>query len=146
MQFPRFSASLPRCLTAVAILSLLASSFALRAQEPIQNQDTNQDTHLVTALQLQQQVQESTATRQKEIQNLTQFLSTPTAEKAMKDAKIDPAQVKTAIPSLSDAELADLSARADHAQHDFAAGMLSTTTLLLIILVLVAVILIAVIR
>ena len=61
-----------------------------------------------------------------------------------KDAKIDPIQVKTAIPSLSDSELADLSARADHAQHDFAVGVLGTTTLLLIILVIVVIILVAV--
>jgi hypothetical protein len=149
MRSSRFSASvlsgfIPRCLAAVALLSLLASSFALRAQEPVQNQNTNQDTHLVTPLELQQQVQASTAKRQEQIQNLTQFLSTPTAQKAMKDAKVDPVQVKTAIPSLTDAELADLSARADHAQHDFAAGFLGTTALLLIILIIVVIILVSV--
>lgn len=142
MQSPRFFRFITRGLAAFALLSLLASTSALRAQEPTPN--TNQDTHLVSPAQLDQQVQASTATRQKQIGNLTQFLSTPTAEKAMKDAKIDPIQVKTAIPSLSDSELADLSARADHAQHDFAAGLLGTTTLLLIILILVVIILVAV--
>lgn len=143
--FPfRFSGLVPRCLAAVALLSLLASSFALRAQEPVQIQKANQDTHLVTPLELQQKVQASTVKRQEQIQNLTQFLSTPTAQKAMKDAKVDPVQVKTAIPSLTDAELADLSARADHAQHDFAAGLLGTTALLLIILIIVVIILVSV--
>ncbi len=62
----------------------------------------------------------------------------------MKDSKIDPVQVKTAIPTLSDAELADLSARADRAQHDFAAGLLGTTALLLIIIIILVVILVSV--
>lgn len=142
MQSPRFFRFITRGLAAFALLSLLASTSALRAQEPTPT--TSQDTHLVSPTQLDQQVQASATTRQKQIGNLTQFLSTPTAEKAMKDAKIDPIQVKTAIPSLSDSELADLSARADRAQHDFAAGVLGTTTLLLIILILVVIILVAV--
>ena len=33
----------------------------------------------------------------------------PEAQKAMHDAKVDPAQVKNAIPTLSDQELANLS-------------------------------------
>lgn len=125
-----------------AMLSLLVSSPVAHAQQPGQN--TSQDTHLVTPQQLQQQVQSSTATRQKQIEDLNQFLSTPLAQKAMKDSKIDPVQVKTAIPSLSDAELADLSARADHAQRDFSAGVLGTTALLLIILIIVVIILVSI--
>ncbi len=124
----------------VALLSLVAFSPVLHAQQPAQNADT----HLVSPQQLQQQVQSSTEKRQKEIQDLNQFLSTAQAEKAMKDSKIDPVQVKTAIPSLSDAELADLSARADHAQHDFSAGLLGTTALLLIILIIVVIILVSI--
>ncbi len=149
MQSPRFFGLffglIARWGSAVALLSLLASSSALRAQEPAQTPArSDQDTHLVSPLQLQQQVEASTAVRQKEIDNLTQFLSTPTAQQVMKDAKIDPVQIKTAIPSLSDAELADLSARADHAQRDFAAGFLGTTALLLIILVVLVIILVSV--
>jgi hypothetical protein len=147
MHFPRFFRFITRGLAAVALISFLASSSALSAQAtaPAPAQNPDQATHLVSPAQLDQQVQSSRVTRQKEIRNLTQFLSTPMAEKAMKDAKIDPVQVKTAIPSLSDAELADLSSRADQAQRDFAAGM-SNNTLLIIILVIVVVILIAVIH
>lgn len=92
---------------------------------------------------MQQQVQNATATRQQNIDTLNQFLATPTANKAMKDAKIDPAQVKNAIPTLSDAELANLSARASHAQSQFAAGGLTTLALALIILAVVLIILLA---
>ncbi len=139
MQPRRTFAFVLRTLTAAALFALVATP-ALRAQP------TSADEHLVSPTQLQQQVQTASATREANIDNLTHFLSTPTAEKAMRDDKIDPAQVKTAIPTLSDQELASLSQRATQAQHDFAAGALSNQTLLIIILVLVAVILIAVIH
>jgi hypothetical protein len=139
-----------RGLAAAALITLLSSSSALRAQEPAHNSTATgvhaaaPDEHLVSPAQLDSQVQASTATRQKQVEGLTQFLSTPQAEKAMKDAKIDPVQVKTAIPTLSNAELADLSSRADRAQHDFAAGGLGTLALTLIILGVVLIILLAV--
>lgn len=102
--------------------------------------------HLVSPAQMQQQMQSATAARQTNIDTLTRFLSTPTAVHAMKSRGIDPVQVKDAIPNLSNSELASLSARAAHAQQDFAAGNLSNNDLLIIILVLVVVILLAVIR
>jgi hypothetical protein len=92
---------------------------------------------------MQQQVQSTTAARQQNIETLNQFLATPTAAKAMKDAKVDPAQVKDAIPTLSNAELANLSARAAHAQSQFAAGGLTTLALALIIIAVVLIILLA---
>lgn len=146
MHFSRFFSVITRGLAALALVSLLASSQALLAQAsgPTPAANADSDTHLVSPAQLDQQIQASTATRQKQIQNLTTFLSTPEAQKAMKDSRIDPVQIKTAIPSLSDAELADLSARADRAQHDFAAGGLSSTALLLIILVIVVIILVSI--
>jgi len=102
--------------------------------------------HLVSPAQLQQQMDAASATRQNNINTLTNFLSTPGAVRAMRSRGIDPAQVKNAIPNLSSAELASLSARATKAQQDFAAGNLSNNDLLIIILVLVVVILLAVIR
>ncbi|HKR28525.1 MAG TPA: hypothetical protein VJS11_13770 [Acidobacteriaceae bacterium] len=143
MQLRLTSKSLLRGLTLAALLSFLAVPI-MRAQQPARTAD--QDTHIVSPTQLQQQVQTASAVRQKNIDTLTQFLSSPTAVKAMKSHQIDPAKVNSAIPTLSDSELADLSARAANAQQDFAAGRLDNNTLLIIILVLVAVILIAVIR
>lgn len=139
MQFRRTFSCAPRALAAAAMISCLAVP-ALHAQQASQN------THLVSPDQLQQQVQTASATRQADIENLTRFLSTPTAEKAMRDAKVDPVQVRTAIPTLSDQELASLSQRATSAQQAFAAGTLSNNDLLIIILILVVVILIAVIH
>ncbi|MGA7524838.1 MAG: PA2779 family protein [Acidobacteriaceae bacterium] len=125
-----------------AMLALLVTSPALRALST----PAAQDTHLVSPAQLQQQMQSTSATRQANIDNLTRFLSTPTAQKAMRDAKVDPVQVRTAVPTLSDQELASLSQRATSAKQAFAAGTLSNNDLLIIILILVVVILVAVIR
>ncbi|HEX3660526.1 MAG TPA: PA2779 family protein [Acidobacteriaceae bacterium] len=133
MHYPRIFRLVTRSLAAVALPLLLASSPAVRAQ----------DTHLVSPSQMQQQVQSATAARQQNIESLNQFLATPAAQKAMKDAKIDPAQVKNAVPTLSNAELASLSARAAHAQSQFAAGGLTTLALALIIIAVVLIILLA---
>lgn len=143
MQLRLTSKSLLRGLSLAALLSLLAIP-TLRAQQPARSADL--DAHVVSPLQLQQQVQTASAERQKNIETLTQFLSSPTAVHAMKSHQIDPAKVTGAIPNLSDAELAELSARATHAQQAFAAGTLDNNTLLIIILILVAVILIAVLH
>lgn len=105
-----------------------------------------QPDHLVSPTQLQQQMDAASAVRQKNIDTLTHFLTTPAAVHAMRSRGIDPVQVKNAIPNLSNAELASLSARAEHAQQEFAAGRLSDNTLLIIILVLVAVIVVAVVH
>jgi hypothetical protein len=133
MQLTRIYRLVPRSLAAAVLPLLLTCSPTLRAQQ----------THLVSPSQMQQQVQTSTAARQQNMETLNQFLATPTAEKAMKDAKIDPAQVKDAIPTLSNAELANLSARAAHAQSQFAAGGLTTLALALIIIAVVLIILLA---
>ncbi len=138
MHFRRTFSFVTRAFAVAAMSSLLATS-AL-AQQP------SQAAHLVSPDQLQHQVQSASATHQANVDNLTRFLSTPTAEKAMRDAKIDPVQVRTAIPTLSDQELASLSQRATSAQQAFAAGTLSNNDLLIIILILVVIILVAVIR
>lgn len=106
--------------------------------------DLRAQNHLVSPADLQKQVMTTSQQRQHNIDSLQQFLSTPLAEKAMKDANINPRQVQSAIPALSDQELAQLSARADKAQRDFAAGDLSQRDILLIILAVVVLVLIIV--
>ncbi len=131
-----------RTFTLIALAAMLAFTPALFARQLA----AAQDGHLISPTQLQQQMDSVSAARRKNVDTLTRFLSTPMAERAMKSHGIDPVQVKDALPSLSSAELASLSARAERAQQEFAAGGLSDTALLLIILVLVAVIVVAVVR
>lgn len=106
--------------------------------------DLRAQNHVVSPADLQRQVMSASQQRQHNIDNLQQFLSSPLAQKAMKDANINPRQVQNAIPALSDQDLAQLSARADKAQMDFAAGDLSQRDILLIILAVVVLVLIIV--
>ena len=119
------------------IALLLVTLFLIPADLRAQN-------HLVSPADLQKQVMTASQQRQHNLETLQQFLSSPLAEKAMKDANINPRQVQSAIPALSDQELAQLSARADKAQRDFAAGDLSQRDILLIILAVVVLVLIIV--
>ena len=66
------------------------------------------------------------------------------AEKALQSAHVDPTQVKQAVSSLSDQELAQLASRAQKAQADFAAGSLSERDLLIILIGIAVIILIIV--
>lgn len=100
--------------------------------------------HVVSPSDLQKAAVDSTQARERDVQTLQQFVSTPAAEKALKAAHIDGQQVKNAVSRLSDEELAQLAARADKAQKDFAAGSLSDRDLILILLAVVALILIIV--
>jgi hypothetical protein len=120
------------------LIVLLSYPAGLLAQSP--------EEHIVSSQTLQQNLQASSVTRQTNIQTITKFMSTPTAEKAMRDAKIDPVQVQKAIPTLSDHELADLSARATDTQQKFSAGALSTNMLTLIIVLIAVIIIVAIIH
>jgi len=100
--------------------------------------------HVVSPADLQKEAVSATQTRQQNIDTLTNAFSTPKAEKALRAAKIDPSQVKTAVSSLSNAELAQLATRANNAQRDFSAGTLDDRDLLLIIVAIAALILIIV--
>jgi biopolymer transport protein ExbD len=100
--------------------------------------------HVVSAAELQNQAVAASQAREHNLKAVQSFLSTPTAEKALKTSHIDARQVRNAISSLDDQELAQLAARADKAQADFAAGTLSDRDLILIILGIAVLVLIIV--
>jgi len=106
--------------------------------------DALAQSHVVSPADLQKQAVAASQVRQHNLESIQNLLSMPGAEKAMRSAKIDPQQVKTAVSTLNDQELAQLGARADKAQADFAAGDLSTRDLVLIILGVAVLILIIV--
>lgn len=100
--------------------------------------------HVVSPADLQNEVMAASQSRQQNLKTVQAFLSTPTAEKAMRQAKIDPQQVQAAIPTLNDDDLAQLAARANKAQADFAAGDIGQRELIWIILAVVVLVLIIV--
>ena len=132
---------------ALALLSLLFGpavfSPAARAQDQAQAQ--SQD-HIVSSQTLQRQVETTSAKRQDNIDTLNRVLSTPIAERAMQSKHIDATKVRTAIPTLSDAELANLAARASDAQQKFAAGLIGTGLLVVILLAIIVIIVVAAIH
>ncbi|HEY1768351.1 MAG TPA: hypothetical protein VGG26_11875 [Terracidiphilus sp.] len=105
-----------------------------------------QPDHLVSPQLLQQQVENASQARQQDIRTVTNLLSTPVAERAMRDAHFDPVQVRTAIPTLSDQELANLATRAADAQQRIAAGGLGFGLTTLIVVAIIIIIVVAIVR
>ena len=128
-------AFLRQCMRSV-IAVVLAAFFVVPADLVAQSH--------VSPADLQKEAVAASQVRHRNLEAVQQFLSTPTAEKALKSAKVDPQQVKTAVSTLSDQELAQLAARAGKAQADFAAGRIEERDLILIILAVVALVLIIV--
>jgi hypothetical protein len=130
-------ASLMRQFVRVATASTLAVVFMIP-------QDALAQSHVVSPAELQSAVAAATQARQNNIETIRQFVSSPTAEKALKSAHLDAKQVKDALSRLSDTELSQLAARANKAQRDFAAGTLSDRDLIIILVAIAALILIIV--
>jgi hypothetical protein len=121
----------------VAVATLLVALFIVPT-------DALAQSHVVSPADLQREAVAASQVRQHNLDSVQRLLSTPAAEKALKSAKMDTQQVKTAVSTLSDQELAQLAARADKAQADFAAGTLSERDLILIILGIAVLVLIIV--
>ena len=129
--------SLMRQFVRVATASTLAIVFMIP-------QDSLAQSHVVSLAELQGAAVAATQARERNIETLRAFVSSPVAEKALKSAHLDSQQVKNAVSRLNDQELAQLAARASKAQADFAAGSLSDRDLIIIILAVVALVLIIV--
>ncbi|HEY6249671.1 MAG TPA: PA2779 family protein [Candidatus Angelobacter sp.] len=127
----------PRQSVRALIACLFVLFFAIPPEVLAQN-------HVVSPADLQKEVSNTAQARQHNLETLDKFLSTPEAEKALKSARVDAQQIKTAVATLSDDDLAQLSARATKAQADFAGGRLSDRDLIWIIVAVVALILIIV--
>jgi hypothetical protein len=102
------------------------------------------EAHVVNRAELQQEVMSASRARQHNVDALTAFLSRPEAQQKFKSARVSEQQIKSAIASLSDQELAKLASRAEKAQADFAAGNLTDHDLLIILIAIVALVLIIV--
>jgi hypothetical protein len=134
-----FSPIMLRGIIPAALAFLLACPSGIFAQSAAEQ-------HLVSPQALQQQAQSVSQAREQNIRTVTEFLNTPTADRAMRDAHFDPIQVRTAIPTLSDQELSDLASRASNAQQQFSAGSLSQSMLTLIIVLVAVIIIVAIVH
>jgi hypothetical protein len=100
--------------------------------------------HVVSPGEIQKDAAGASAARQQHVEQLDGFLSSKEAQQALKSAHMDPQEVKTAVRELDDEDLARLSARAEKAQREFAAGKISDRDLLIILVAVAALILIIV--
>jgi hypothetical protein len=123
----------------IATAFVLAAFFALP-----QNLLAEAATHVVSPAELQQAAAQASAVRQQNVEQVQRFLSSETANKALRSAHMNPEQVKNAVSSLDDAELAQLASRTQKAQADFAAGALSDRDLIVILVAVAVLILIIV--
>lgn len=121
----------------IAVALVATMVFQISVPSPAQ-------THVVNPADLQKEIVTASQSRQQNIDTVREFFSTPTAQKALKSAKIDPQEVKTAVATLDDQELARIAARAHKAQADFAAGTIGERDLLLILVAIAVLILIIV--
>lgn len=126
---------LGRVLSVAALVAAFAFSQNLHAQA---------SDHLVSPSQLRQATVDASQSRQQNLDTLRDFLSSAQAQKALDSAHISQQQVNKAVAGLSDADMAQLAARANKAQSDFAAGNIDNHDLLIILVAIAALILIIV--
>ena len=123
----------------VAVAFVLAAVFALP-----QNLVAETAQHLVSPSELQQAAVKASTARQQNLDQVKQFFSSEKAQQALKSAHVNPEQVKSAVSTLDNAELAQLASRVQKTQADFAAGTLSDRDLIIILVAIAALILIIV--
>jgi hypothetical protein len=126
-------------LSRLATALVLAAVFALP-----QNVLAEGAAHVVSPSDLQQAVVQASTVRQQNVEKVREFFSSQRADKALRSAHINPEQVKNAVSTLDDAELAQLASRVNKAQTDFAAGSLSDRDLIVILVVVAVLILVIV--
>jgi len=125
--------------SAVGLVLVLLLGLILTSPVAVLAQD-----HVVSPQEIQKDAAGASAARQQHVQQLDGFLSSKEAQQAVKSAHMDPQEVKNAVGQLDDEDLARLSARAEKAQREFAAGNLSDRDLLIILVCVAALILIIV--
>ena len=111
---------------ALAILALTSTvllSPGLRAQD-----------HVVSQADLHQAMRSAAQVRQENQRKVEKFFTQERVQETLKGAKIDPAKVRKAIPSLSDDELARLASQTDKVQNDMLGGALTNLQITYIII------------
>lgn len=126
---------LARSLMAVALVTIFAIPKDVLAQAA---------EHVVSPSDLANATVDATQQRQQNMDALNHFFDSAKAQQALESAHMNPQQVKTAVSTLSDQEVAQLATRVNKAQLDFAAGNLTDHDLLLILVCIAALVLIIV--
>ena len=127
------------CCRAVHFLLMVSFSVVLAIPQSLFAQD-----HVVSSAAIQKDLRAAAETRQKELAKVQEFISSDKSQKALASVHVDYRQVRDAVQSLSDEDLARIAARTEQAQKDFSAGALSNRDLIWIILGVAVLVLIVV--
>lgn len=101
--------------------------------------------HVVSSAELRQALGSTAESGRRHREQVKRFLSSDPARKALKRAHIDEVKVQQVVSSLSDDEVARLSARTDKVQKDLAAGALTTEQLTYIVIALATAVIVIII-
>jgi hypothetical protein len=101
--------------------------------------------HVVSTSDLQQEILKVSESRQTNLAKVQEFFSSPSAQKALRNSKIDISKIQSAIPMLTDDELARLAAQTDKIQKDVAGGALTNQQITYIIIALATAVVILII-
>lgn len=96
--------------------------------------------HVVSPEAAQQRMQDAAAAREQGLATLDRALSSPEAARAAASVGADTGALRAALPTLSDAEIADLAQRAAALDTDPVAGLDQDIRTLLIIFLIVAIV------
>ncbi len=99
-------------------------------------QDALADEHVVRPSDLHRQAVAAAKSRQEKIQSVQKFFASEKAKQVLKAAGMDAERVRNAVAQMSDEELAQLAARTEAAQKDFAGGALTNQEITYIIIAL----------
>jgi hypothetical protein len=101
--------------------------------------------HVVKTSDLHQEILKASESRQSNLAKIQGFFSSESTQKALKNYKLDISKIKSAIPQLSDEELARLAAQTDKIQKDVAGGALTNQQITYIIIALATAVVILII-
>jgi hypothetical protein len=101
--------------------------------------------HVVSTSDLQQEILKVSESRQTNLAKVQEFFSSSSTQKALRNSKIDIGKIKSAIPLLTDDELARLAAQTDKIQKDVAGGSLTNQQITYIIIALATAVVILII-
>jgi len=125
--------------------SRLLSACLLAAVFAFPPQTLSAQSHVVSSAELQKQAVSSSQARQRNLEQVNQFFSSPVAQRALNNAHMDPVQIKAGIAQLSNEDLAKIAAQTDKAQKQFAAGSLLDHKLELLVIAIAVIIVIVLI-
>ncbi len=101
--------------------------------------------HVVSSGEIRGAIADAAQARHEDLNKIERFFSADTSLRALKGAGMSYEKIKTAISLLDDQELAQLAARAQKAQEDFAAGALTREQLTYVVIALATAVVILII-